>query len=82
MAWDRVVQCLEPINALCDRAIPLTAETHQSAVKLSRRHGYRIYNSQILAAALRAGCETIYTEDMQHGQVIEGLRIENPFAEL
>ena len=43
------------------------------------RHGLRIYDSLIIAAALEAGCDTLYSEDMQHGQVIEGIRIENPF---
>jgi len=33
----------------------------------------------ILASALEAGCTTLYTEDLQHGQMVEGLRIENPF---
>jgi predicted nucleic acid-binding protein len=35
-----------------------------------------------VAAALKAGCTILYTEDMQHGQVVEGLRIENPFLGL
>jgi len=33
----------------------------------------------IIASALDAGCRTLYTEDLQHGQVVEGVRIENPF---
>ncbi|MGD0800844.1 MAG: PIN domain-containing protein [Terracidiphilus sp.] len=79
MEWDAVEQCLEVIDALCGRAIPLTAETHCLAIAISKRHGFRIYDSMILAAALQAGCTTVYTEDLQHGQMIEGLRIENPF---
>jgi predicted nucleic acid-binding protein len=54
-------------------------ETHEAAVEISRHHGYHIYDSLILAAASQAGCTTVYTEDMQHGQVVEGVRIENPF---
>ena len=50
----------------------------QTAVDISRRHGFRIYDSLILAAAIKAVHHAI-TEDMQHGQVIEGVRIENPF---
>jgi predicted nucleic acid-binding protein len=34
----------------------------------------------ILAAALEAGCDTLYTEDMQAGQNIGSLRILNPFV--
>jgi predicted nucleic acid-binding protein len=36
----------------------------------------------IVASALQAGCKRLYTEDLQHGQVIEGLTIVNPFAEI
>ena len=35
----------------------------------------------IVEAALKAGADRLFTEDMQHGQVIEGMRIENPFLE-
>jgi predicted nucleic acid-binding protein len=34
----------------------------------------------IVAAALRAGCRTLYSEDFADGQVIEGLAVRNPFA--
>jgi len=49
------------------------------AFGFSARYGFRIYDSLIVVSALEAGCTTLYTEDLQHGQVIEGLRIENPF---
>src|ERR1035441_1612199 len=51
MGWNTVEQCLEVIDALCGRAISLTAETHTAAIDISKRHGYRIYDSLILAAA-------------------------------
>jgi predicted nucleic acid-binding protein len=43
------------------------------------RYKYSIWDGLIVAAALDAGCKILYTEDLQHGQVVEGLRIENPF---
>jgi len=49
------------------------------AVDISARFGYRIYDSLILAAAQQAGCTTVYSEDMQHGQAIGSLTIVNPF---
>jgi predicted nucleic acid-binding protein len=79
MDWDLVEQYLSVIDALCGRPIPLTAETHSAAIGISKQHGYRIYDSLILAAALQAECATVFTEDMQHGHVIKGLRIVNPF---
>jgi predicted nucleic acid-binding protein len=62
-------------------------EIHSSTLRLAARLRHSIhvsqYDAQIIAAALEAGCTTLYTEDMQHGQVIEGrLTITNPFAEL
>jgi predicted nucleic acid-binding protein len=56
-------------------ALPL----YQRALDLQTRYRYAFYDSLIVAAALTAGCSRLYTEDMQHGQQIEGLRIENPF---
>jgi len=47
---------------------------------MAKRHGYGIFDALIVAAALRAECETLWSEDMQHGAVIgERLRIVNPF---
>jgi predicted nucleic acid-binding protein len=63
------------------RSEPLTLETVLTAVRLSGRWGCSHYDSQIIAAALAAGCTTLYSEDMQHGQLIDGtLTIINPFA--
>lgn len=60
---------------------PVTAETVLAAVRLAARLGYSHDDSQIIAAALAAGCEVLYSEDMQHGQQIDGtLMIVNPFA--
>jgi predicted nucleic acid-binding protein len=77
--WTELADLLESIEALCGRALPLTADLHNAAVKISARYRFRIYDSMIVAAALGARCAILYTEDLQHGQVIEGLRIVNPF---
>ncbi|WP_252263399.1 hypothetical protein [Paracidobacterium acidisoli] len=42
--------------------------------------GYQIYDALVIAAALEAGCTTLYSEDMQDGQKIDGLTIRNPFV--
>lgn len=47
---------------------------------LPARYRFSYYDSLFIAAALAAGCTTLYSEDMQHGQVIDGrLTITNPF---
>lgn len=46
--------------------------------QIRNRYGFSIWDSQIVAAALEAGCDTLYSEDMQSGQVIESLTVINP----
>jgi len=46
------------------------------------RYRFSFYDSLIVAAALDAGCKTLYSEDLQQGQRIDGLTIQNPFREL
>ena len=58
---------------------PLTTATHVLAVEVAMRHQLNIYDGTIIAAALLAGCDTLYSEDMQHGLRIGGLTILNPF---
>ncbi|HEX3818718.1 MAG TPA: PIN domain-containing protein [Candidatus Sulfotelmatobacter sp.] len=50
-----------------------------SALHVYSRYKFSWYDCLIVAAALEAECSVLYTEDMQHGQKIEGLRIEDPF---
>ncbi|MGE5115172.1 MAG: PIN domain-containing protein [Betaproteobacteria bacterium] len=52
---------------------------YEKALGLQERHEFSFYDSLIVAAALEAGCRRLLSEDLQHGQRIEGLRIENPF---
>jgi len=59
---------------------PVTLETHETGLALSERYGLSIYDAMIAAAALQADCDTLWSEDMQHGMALdEGLRIVNPF---
>lgn len=77
--WDRTREVLLLIRSFLD-VHPVRVRTHEVAVDVAARHGFHIYDATIIAAALEAGCETLWTEDMQHGQVIEGrLHIRNPF---
>jgi len=59
---------------------PVTLETHESGLALAERYKMSLYDAMIAAAALAAGCNRLWSEDMQHGMVLaEGLRILNPF---
>jgi len=59
---------------------PITVETHETGLVLAERYKLSIYDAMIAAAALHADCDTLWSEDLQHGmQLDEGLRILNPF---
>ena len=60
------------------RVMP-SAALYGEALRIKERWKFSFYDSLIVAAALEAGCKRLYSEDLQHGQRIEGLRIENPF---
>lgn len=57
-------------------------EQHLLASRLRQTASFSFWDSLIVAAALDAGCSTLYSEDMQHGQLVEGrLTITNPLLD-
>jgi predicted nucleic acid-binding protein len=79
VGWPRIGQIVDSVLKTLPEPVPLTLETHRSARRISESYGYSIYDGLIVASALEANCSVLYTEDLQHGQTIEGLRIVNPF---
>jgi predicted nucleic acid-binding protein len=72
-------EVLALIRSVCPTA-PLTIETHDRGRFVAERYGLSVYDAMIVAAALLGGCETLYSEDMHNGLLIEHqLRICNPF---
>lgn len=57
-----------------------TEELFTRALEIRSRYGYGFYDSLIVAAAVHSGCSTLYSDDLQDGQVVESVRIRNPFA--
>lgn len=51
----------------------------EAAVRIKQKYGYAYYDSLIVATALQTGCTHLYSEDMHHGQTVDGLTIINPF---
>ena len=81
MPWSDVTQALDAFRILCPSPLPITVETHDAAVRIAATHGYHIFDALVIAAALEAGCQTLYSDDFQDGQTIAGqLTIRNPFA--
>jgi len=50
-----------------------------AAIDLSRLHSFSFWDALIVRTAAAAGCGLLLSEDLQHGQVVDGVRIENPF---
>ena len=81
MSWAEIREVLETVRAVC-RVEPISLETHDRGLALSERYGFSIYDSMILASALLAGCDALFTEDLQDGQSVDGkLTVRNPFVE-
>jgi len=78
--WAEIESAVEVLRALLDPPIPLTLDLHEIAVAHARDNGFAFHDALIVAAASRAGCGILYTEDMQHGKSLHGLTIRNPFV--
>ncbi len=60
------------------KTLPVS-QLYQTGLDVHYRYQYSFYDALIIAAALNLGCNTLYSEDLQHGQAIGSLTIENPF---
>jgi len=79
MSWPETHALLSMIRALLP-VQPITADIHETGLALAERYGLSIYDAMIAASALHAECDTLWSEDMHEGMVIqERLRIANPF---
>jgi predicted nucleic acid-binding protein len=79
MSWAETHALLTTLRGLLT-VHPLTIETHETGLRLAERYGLSIHDAMIAAAAIHAGCDTLWSEDMQQGMALdEGLRIVNPF---
>jgi predicted nucleic acid-binding protein len=79
MSWPEAREFLAGLRALVS-VHPVTLETHETGLMLAHRYGFAIYDSMIAAAALNCDCDTLWSEDMHHGLLIDRrLRILDPF---
>lgn len=75
-----VRQLIKTLHEVCHVEL-ITMSTIEVALNIQDRYKFSWYDSLIISSALDAGCHTLYSEDMQHGQLIEGrLKIVNPFC--
>ena len=79
LAYSDVLNVVQELQSSFQVAT-VTPRTIEQALLLGERYGYSYFDCLMLASSLEQGCVTLYSEDMQHGQVIEGsMRIVNPF---
>jgi predicted nucleic acid-binding protein len=79
--WDEIAEAISDVLTVVDPPLPLTLDLHAAARALAEDHRLSFYDALIVAAAIEAGCDTLFSEDMQHGRSIGGLAIVNPFLE-
>lgn len=79
LSWPEINALLDDVEEFCE-VVPLTLEVHKEARRIAEHYGFRFYDSCILAFALLENCEVLYSEDMQHGQIIfDRLMVIDPF---
>lgn len=75
---DRVILVLESLEPYPIQ--PVTEAVFWAALAIRKRHQISYWDSAILAAAAELGCHTVYSEDLNHGQIYGGIRVINPFT--
>lgn len=73
----RVLRVLEKLGAF--PVLPVDETVFWSALEIRKRYGISYWDSAILAAAMELGCDTVYSEDLNHGQIYAGVKVVNPF---
>jgi predicted nucleic acid-binding protein len=79
IAWPNLRAFLLELRKGLD-VLPVTIDIHEAGLRLAERYGFATYDAMIVAAALAADCDTLWSEDMQDGLLVDQrLRIVNPF---
>jgi predicted nucleic acid-binding protein len=78
LSWEETNELLATLRRLLT-VVPVTVDTHERGLRVAERFGLSIYDAMIVAAAASAGSDVLWTEDLQHGAVLDGVRVSNPF---
>ena len=60
--------------------LAVSEDVFWAALQIKERYKLSYWDSAIIAAAVQLGCHTVYSEDLNHGQMYAGVRVINPFA--
>jgi predicted nucleic acid-binding protein len=78
--WDETRRDIELLRRWVGDIRPIMPAANQEALRIAQRYRLAIYDAVMVAVAASNGATTLYSEDMQHGLVIdEILTITNPF---
>lgn len=81
MSWEETHGFLSLIRGLLP-VETLTVTTHETGLALAERYGFSTYDAMIAASAMLADCDRLWSEDLQHGMVIDQrLRVVDPFRQ-
>jgi predicted nucleic acid-binding protein len=81
MSWTETQTFLSSLRELLT-VEPISIEVHETGLVLAERYGLSVYDAMIAASALLAGCDSLLSEDMHDGLMLNGaLRIVNPFRQ-
>ncbi len=79
LPFAEIREILDTVRAVC-AVEPVTAATHDRGMTVCELYKFSLYDSMLVASALIAGAKVLYSEDLQHGQVLDRqLRVVNPF---
>jgi predicted nucleic acid-binding protein len=80
LTWVETRAFIAPLRQLLT-VHPLTGETHETGLTLAERYGPSTWDAMIVASALMADCDVLWTEGLQDGmEIAGGLRVRNPFG--
>ena len=79
--WHEIAEAISDALALVDPPLALTLDLHAAARALAEDHRLSFYDALVVATAIEAGCNILYTEHIQHGRKFGSLAIVNPFLQ-
>jgi len=79
-SWSEIAEKVADLRSAVPRVLPIAPEANAEALHIAERYRLSFYDALMLAVALQGGARTFYSEDMQHGLLIDDtLRIVDPF---
>jgi len=80
MSWADIREAVDAVVALSATIVPVSEKITLAGLDLAQRYQLSFYDATMMAAAIGAGCERFYSEDLHAGLIVEKqLTIVNPF---